>query len=172
MRWTLLYFSSRFDNICGIINDRWMCIRLHSDLPQRLSLWSSEPGLMFAIVLEDATGGRQVYAGLSGPWWCCDHCCTTMVTISFLPLGEHYQHQRGVIGQVKMQWRKDKQSVDTSRTRPPDALAAADANLLMFSQHFLKNDSRVRSNNVENLVNTSGSLSKGSKRSFVIKLTI
>lgn len=95
-----------------------------------------------------------------------------MVTISFLPLGEHYQHQRGVIGQVKMQWRKDKQSVDTSRTRPPDALAAADANLLMFSQHFLKNDSRVRSNNVENLVKTSGSLSKGSKRSFVIKLTI
>lgn len=56
-----------------------------------------------------------------------------MVTISFLSLGEHYQHQRGVIGQVKMQWRKDKQSVDSSRTRPPDALAAADANLLMFS---------------------------------------
>lgn len=47
----------------------------HGDLPQRLSVGSWPPRVVFAMPPIDATGGQQVTAGRSGPWWCCDYCC-------------------------------------------------------------------------------------------------
>lgn len=53
----------------------------HSHLPQRPSLRSWVPGVVFAMLSIDATGGWQVAAGRGGPWRCCNYCCETITPL-------------------------------------------------------------------------------------------
>lgn len=60
----------------------WRPVTPHrGHLPQRMSLRSWVPRVVFAMLRIDATGGWQVAARRGGPWWCCDYCCTAITSM-------------------------------------------------------------------------------------------